>query len=87
MFQKRAKIWLNIPKNEKIEQKCSKNRAKNLAKYPQKWKNRSRTRKIPPGKIEYNGRKLTNFQRKKIKNKILIKIGFKGQKLLKKNEK
>ena len=87
MFQKRAKIWLNIPKNEKIEQKCSKNRAKNLAKYPQKWKNRSRTRKIPPGKIEYNGRKLTNFQRKKIKNKILIKIEFTGQKLIKKKKK
>ena len=67
MFQKRAKIWLNIPKNEKIEQKCSKNRAKNLAKYPQKWKNRSRTRKIPPGKIEYNGQKLTYFKKEKIK--------------------
>ena len=30
---------------------------------------------------------MTNFQRKKIKNKILIKIGFKGQKLIKKKKK
>ena len=86
MFQKRAKIWLNIPKNGNIEQKCSKNWAKIWLNIPKKWKNRSRTPKIPPGKIEYNGRKLTNFQRKKIKNKILIKIEFTGQKLIKKKK-
>ena len=35
----------------------------NLAKYPPKWKNRSRTPKIPPGKIEYKGQKLTYFKK------------------------
>jgi len=35
-----------------------------LAKYPPKWKNRSRTPKIPPEKIEYKGQKLTYFKKK-----------------------
>merc|ERR1711942_266772 len=49
---------------------CNKNvprTGQNLAKYPPKWKNRSRTPKIPPGKIEYKGQKLTYFKKQRIK--------------------
>ena len=43
----------NVPKTDQ-----------NFAKYPPKWKNRSRTPKIPPEKIEYNGQKLTYLKKK-----------------------